>query len=61
LDKYKRNELTVDDIYNKYSKMNFYSYKIEGRTFTYETHFGCIIKYLVKPEYQLYIITVAID
>jgi len=61
LDKYKRNELTPEDIYGKYKDMGFYSYKIEGRTFTYETHLGSIIKYLVKPEYQLFILTVGIN
>jgi len=61
LDKKVRNELTPEDIYTTYKDMGFYSYKIEGRTFTYETHFCSIIKYLVKPEYYLFITTIAIN
>ena len=60
LDKFARNELTPEDIYGQYKDMGFYSYKIEGRTFSYETHLGSIIKYLVKPEFQIFILATGI-
>lgn len=51
-----RNEITINEIFTIYKKMNFTNYKIEGRTFNPLLHLQMCLKYLAKPEYQSYII-----
>lgn len=59
LDKKKRNEIPPEDIFGLYKDMGFYSYKIEGRTFGPIEHLGNLVRYMVKQEYQLFILTLA--
>ena len=58
-DKKERNEILPNDIYTTYSNMGFKHFKLEGRTFATMTHLCNCVKYLVKPEYQLFIIELA--
>lgn len=48
-----RNNLSPEDIYNTYVPMGFSNFKIEGRTFKNLETLLNIVKYMVKPEYQL--------
>lgn len=54
-----RNQLDIQDILTTYKNLGFYHYKLEGRTFDPLSHFENCIKYLVKPEYQLFMIEMA--
>lgn len=40
----------------EYEKQGFQNFKLEGRTFRNETLILELVKYLIKPEYQFYII-----
>lgn len=51
----KKNNLSINDIYEKYSKESFIYFKLEGRTLsTFELILN-YAKYLAKPEYVLFI------
>lgn len=50
-------QLTSKDIRTWYAPHGFSHFKIEGRTFPDASHLGNLVRYMVKPEYQLYIIT----
>lgn len=53
-----KNNLTPDEIYNKYSAMGFQYFKIEGRTWT-DAELACTYAYyMVKPEYQHYFLQI---
>lgn len=45
----KENNLSLEDL-DKYSKMGFKYFKLEGRTIPSSTMFGCYLYYFIKPE-----------
>lgn len=49
------NNLSINEII-EYNKKGFVNFKLEGRTFDTNTLILELVKYLVKPEYQFYII-----
>lgn len=51
-----RNEILINDILTTYIDIGISHYKIEGRTFAPLLHLQNCVKYLVKPEYQFFII-----
>ena len=55
----KQTQIQPDEIYSYYSLNNFTHFKLEGRTFDALSHLCNCVKYLVKPEFQLYIISIA--
>lgn len=50
-----KNNFTFNEII-EYHKNGFENFKLEGRTFDDKTTILTVVPYLVKPEYQLYII-----
>ena len=54
------NNLTHDDII-KYHQLGFSNFKLEGRTFPMIKLILTLVPYLIKPEYQFYIIDCLID
>lgn len=50
------NRIEPNEIESYYAKNNFLHYKIEGRTFSSEQVILNLVKYTVKPEYQLHVI-----
>lgn len=48
------NHISIDEILNTYSKMNFSHFKLEGRTLSKIEVVGNYAHYLVKPENYLY-------
>ena len=50
-------QLTSKDIREEYALQGFSHFKLEGRTFLPTTHLGNLVRYMVKPEYQLFVIT----
>ena len=50
------NNLTKQDIYNKYYPAGFSHFKIEGRTLTPLENACNYVKFMVKPEYQLFVL-----
>lgn len=51
-----KNNLSPNECQN-YSKKGFNNFKLEGRTLS-QTELICnLVKYMIKPEYQLYVIT----
>ena len=51
------NNLTPDEIFNTYEPAGFKYFKIEGRTLNIIENICILVNYMVKPEYQLYVIT----
>lgn len=51
-----RNNMTPQEIYEKYLPNGFVNFKIEGRTLPKIENICNYVKYMVKPEYQLYVI-----
>lgn len=47
--------ITTEQIEKKYLPNGFENFKIEGRTFSNEVLLGHYVKYLVKPEYQIFV------
>lgn len=54
-DKFSKNNLTQEECI-EYNKKGFNHFKLEGRTFSKETLLINYVKYMVKPEYQLYVL-----
>lgn len=54
-DKFKKNNLTQEECL-EYNKNGFNHFKLEGRTFNANTLLINYVKYMVKPEYQLYVL-----
>ena len=52
----KANNLTPDEIYNEYYPKGFQYFKIEGRTLSTVENALNYVKYMIKPEYQFYVI-----
>jgi hypothetical protein len=53
--------ITPEEI-NEYYEPNGFSYfKLEGRSFSATSHLCNLVKYMVKPEYQLYVIAQLTD
>lgn len=50
-------QLTPEQIRDWYAPNGFSHFKLEGRTFSYSCHSANLVKYMVKSEYQLYILT----
>jgi collagenase-like PrtC family protease len=49
--------LLADEIFNYYVPNGFYNFKIEGRTFNPLRHICSLVQYMVKPKYQIYVIS----
>lgn len=56
----KENNLSLEDI-EKYNKMGFKYFKLEGRTLPSATVLGCYLYYFVKPEAYFEVMTLAAD
>ena len=52
-----RNNLGPDDIYNTYVPQGFENFKLEGRTLGISENLCNYVRYMVKPEYQFYVLT----
>ena len=52
-----KNNLTIEEIKNYYIPNNFNHFKLEGRSLSWTENLCNYIRYMVKPEYQLYVIT----
>lgn len=52
-----RNNLTPEEIYNFYVPNGYNLFKLEGRTLSTVENVLNYVKYMVKPEYQFYVIT----
>lgn len=55
------NNLTPDDIYNTYLPQGFENFKLEGRTLGVLENLCNYVKYMVKPEYQFFVINYIIN
>lgn len=51
------NNISPEEILNIYSKKGFKYFKIEGRTLSKIENACNYVKYMIKPEYQLYVLT----
>lgn len=49
------NNLSIEQIRDKYEPLGFSHFKLEGRTLSLQDMAGCYVKYMVKPEYQIYV------
>lgn len=49
--------ISVDDLYSKYYDAGFRNFKIAGRDFTISRNLVAYVYYMVKPEYQLEVIS----
>ena len=54
------NNLTPDEIYNKYAPQGFINFKLEGRTLGILENLLNYVRYMVKPEYQMFVIDLII-
>lgn len=55
------NNLSPEEIYNKYVPNGFCNFKLEGRTLGILENACNYVRYMVKPEYQFYALTCLID
>ena len=49
-----KNNISPEEIYNKYVPMGFNLFKLEGRTLSNYENAANYVRYMIKPEYQLY-------
>lgn len=49
--------LSINEIINDYYPKGFKNFKIEGRTFKPLLHLCNLVTYMIKPEYQIYVIS----
>lgn len=56
-DKCQTTHINPDEMFSYYLPNGFNNFKIEGRTFTAYFHLCNLVKYMVKPEYQIYIMS----
>lgn len=49
--------INPEEMFSYYLPNGFNNFKIEGRTFTSYFHLCNLVKYMVKPEYQIYIMS----
>lgn len=52
-----KNNLTIEEIKNYYIPNHFNHFKLEGRSLSWTENLCNYIRYMVKPEYQLYVIS----
>ena len=55
------NNITPEEIYNVYAPKGFVNFKLEGRTLGIMENMCNYVKYMVKPEYQFYVMTLLLD
>lgn len=56
-----KNNLTPQEIFDTYYPMGFYNFKLEGRTLSDLEVLLNYVKYMVKPEYQLFVTNVVME
>ena len=54
------NNLTPEEVYNKYAPQGFVNFKLEGRTLGILENLLNYVRYMVKPEYQMYVLDLVI-
>lgn len=55
------NNMTPEEIYEKYVPQGFENFKLEGRTLGLMENMCNYVKYMVKPEYQLYVLNLLVN
>lgn len=53
--------INPEEIDDYYYPNGFNNFKLEGRTFPVIEHLLNLVKYMVKPEYQMYVIAQLMD
>lgn len=56
-----RNNLTPEEIYKDYVPNGFVNFKLEGRTLGVVENLCNYVRYMVKPEYQLFVINLLLN
>ena len=56
-----RNNLSPEEIYENYAPKGFVNFKLEGRTLGIMENLCNYVKYMVKPEYQFYVMTIMMN
>lgn len=55
------NNLSPEDIYKIYAQKGFVNFKLEGRTLGILENLCNYVRYMVKPEYQFYVMSLILD
>lgn len=56
-----KNNLSPEEIYNEYVPQGFENFKLEGRTLGVFENLCNYVKYMVKPEYQLFVLNLLLS
>lgn len=56
-----KNNITIEEILSDYIPLGYNLFKIEGRTLSLLENACNYVRYMVKPEYQQYVLTILLD